>query len=178
MHCGRACLIVCIKSMENKLFTKIYKLYYKPLYLYALSLTHHMQEAEDLTEETFLKAFLTLDSHENIQAWLFLVLKNLFYMKVRKRKRMLDMDAEKIKNIPDPSYFYKEKQEQRLWLYEKIFSMEPLEKNIILLTVTAGLKDEEIAKIVNTSVQNVRVIRYRTKEKLKELAKKEGYIDE
>ena len=81
-------------------------------------------------------------------------------------------------DIADPSYFYKEKQEQRLWLYEKIFSMEPLEKNIILLTVTAGLKDEEIARVVNTSIQNVRVIRYRTKEKLKELAKKEGYIDE
>lgn len=114
--------------MENKVFVEIYRLYYKPLYLYALSLTHHPQDAEDLTEEIFLKAFLTLDSHENMQAWLFLFLKNLFYMKVRKRKRMLDLEEEKIESMPDPSYFFKEKQEQRLWLYEKIFAMEPLEK--------------------------------------------------
>ena len=45
--------------MEQNEWKQIYELYYKPMFLYALSLTNNVQDAEDLLQETFVKAFLS-----------------------------------------------------------------------------------------------------------------------
>lgn len=73
--------------MEQDEWKKIYQLYFKPLYLYALSLTHNAQDAEDLLQETFVKAFLSYKSTGSIKTWLIIVLKHEFLNVCRKRKR-------------------------------------------------------------------------------------------
>lgn len=45
--------------MKQKEWKQIYEQYYKPMFLYALSLTNNVQDAEDLLQETFVKAFLS-----------------------------------------------------------------------------------------------------------------------
>ena len=46
-------------AMHQEEWKTIYVAYYKPLYLYALSLTGNKQDAEDLLQETFVKSFLS-----------------------------------------------------------------------------------------------------------------------
>ena len=65
----------------------IYETYAKALYLYALSLTGNTQDAEDLLQETFVKAFLSYEATGSIKYWLITVLRNEFYNLMRKRKR-------------------------------------------------------------------------------------------
>lgn len=44
----------------------LYEENYKPLYLYALSLTGNKQDAEDLLQETFVKAYLSYENKGSI----------------------------------------------------------------------------------------------------------------
>jgi len=45
----------------------IYEQFYKPLYLYALSLTCNQQDAQDLLQETFVKAYLSFENKGSIK---------------------------------------------------------------------------------------------------------------
>ena len=56
------------------------------LFNLALKLTHHRKDAEDLVQETFLRAFRFFDSYESgtqIKAWLFRILRNTFINRYR-----------------------------------------------------------------------------------------------
>ena len=51
------------KRMEQEEWKQIYEIYQRPLFLYALSLTKNIQDAEDLLQETFIKAFLSYEKN-------------------------------------------------------------------------------------------------------------------
>lgn len=63
------------------------------LYRYALRLTRNDKDAEDLVQDTFLRAFRFWGNYQqgtNCKAWLFRIMKNLFLNKIDKRKRSPD----------------------------------------------------------------------------------------
>src|SRR5215211_4571078 len=66
---------------------------------FALSLTHNVTYADDLVQDTILRAWANLDRFEvgtNLQAWLFTILRNGFYSQHRKKRREVE--------DPDGSY--------------------------------------------------------------------------
>lgn len=75
---------------KAKLFEKHTLPFLDPLYAYAHALTGNGAEAEDLVQETFLKAFRAFDSFTegtNLKAWLFRILKNTFINEFHQKKR-------------------------------------------------------------------------------------------
>ena len=59
------------------------------LFSLALTLTRHRKDAEDLVQETYLRAFRFFDSYRagtNIRAWLFRILRNTFINRYRSQK--------------------------------------------------------------------------------------------
>ena len=66
--------------MEKDILKQLYQKYRKEIYLYLYSLCKKESLAEDLLQETFLKALLSLpDDHTNMRAWLYLVARNLLF---------------------------------------------------------------------------------------------------
>jgi RNA polymerase sigma-70 factor, ECF subfamily len=60
---------------------------------FALSLTHDGVGADDLVQETLLRAWSGAERFQegsNIRAWLFTILRNLFYTERRRRRREVD----------------------------------------------------------------------------------------
>ena len=88
--------------MDNSTLAEAYSLYYKPLFSYALFLTHNHAEAEDLVSEAFVKAILSWNGKENLRAWLFRVLKNRFIDETRRKKKIAETPQEYLLNLPDP----------------------------------------------------------------------------
>ena len=75
---------------------------------FAISLTNNRDRADDLVQETLLRAWANLDRFErgtNLEAWLFTILRNLFHSEYRKRRREVeDADgafAAKLRTQPD-----------------------------------------------------------------------------
>jgi RNA polymerase sigma-70 factor (ECF subfamily) len=63
------------------------------LYSYALRMTNNRADADDLVQETYLKAYRFWESYEqgtNIRAWLFRILKNSYINRYRKEVREPD----------------------------------------------------------------------------------------
>jgi len=75
------------------------------LYTSALYLTKDKAEAEDLVQETYLRAFRFFDKFEtgtNVRAWLLSILRNLFINRYRrKRREPTTVDWEKIDEVYD-----------------------------------------------------------------------------
>ena len=76
------------KQRQDDLET-VYLAYAKPLYFYLLKLTGSESVAEELVQETFYRATLSLDLYEGgqVKSWLYRVARNTYMDEWRKRKR-------------------------------------------------------------------------------------------
>src|SRR5205809_5515331 len=75
---------------------------------FAISLSGNVDRADDLVQETILRALANIDSFQpgtNMSAWLFTILRNLFRSEYRKRRREVEdatgMYAESMKSQPE-----------------------------------------------------------------------------
>src|ERR1700738_356675 len=75
---------------------------------FAISLSGNVDRADDLVQETVLRALANIDSFQpgtNMPAWLFTILRNLFRSEYRKRRREVEdatgMYAETLKSHPE-----------------------------------------------------------------------------
>lgn len=160
--------------MTNEYLEDIYKQYYNQLFLYAFSLAQNKADAEDLVANTFVKAFLSFRGG-HLKAWLYIVLKNEYLNMCKKKRKWLDEGKIDLNNISSPSFILKTliKEEQKRWLYEQIFLLNRVEREILLLSLQDDLTDKMIAEMLNLSIENVRVIKHRAKKKLIEKYKEE-----
>ena len=153
----------------------IYEKYYKALYLYALSLTGNQQDAEDLLQETFVKAFLSYEATGSIKSWLIIVLRNEYYNLMRKRKR--EVYENETLSLEKEAYCESDlldnviRNEERKQLYLAIRKLPVVMREMLIESVYLNMKDEEIALLHQTSQENVRQIRSRAKKKLIEFLK-------
>ena len=70
------------KEFKNKVSLEA-----NPLKNYAIKLTHDMEEAEDLVQDTMLKAFINEEKFSegtNLKGWLYTMMKNIFINKYRR----------------------------------------------------------------------------------------------
>ncbi len=82
--------------MDNEILKRLYEQYGKELYLYILSMCRNRAVAEDIIQETFLKAILALDErHSNMRAWLYMVARNLCINYLKKVGRETSVDNDK-----------------------------------------------------------------------------------
>jgi RNA polymerase sigma-70 factor (ECF subfamily) len=134
---------------------------------FAISLTGHSDRADDLVQDTIVRAWTNIDRFErgtNLNAWLFTILRNLFHSDYRKRQREIeDADgsyAERLKTRPD--------QQSHLDFedFRAALATIPLDQREALLLVGAqGLSYEEAAEVCQVAVGTVksRVNRARTR---------------
>lgn len=79
------------ENTRRKEFEEIAMAYVDSLYNMAVRLVFNKEEAEDLVQETYLKAYRFFDTFQkgtNIKAWLFKILRNTFINKYRKTASM------------------------------------------------------------------------------------------
>lgn len=75
--------------MDNDIFDTLYRRYYAPALLYAQSLCRSRHLAEDLVQEAFCRAWLSLpDDVPSFRGWLFRVLRNLLIDHQRRQKHL------------------------------------------------------------------------------------------
>ena len=160
--------------MDKKILEETYQKFQKELYLYLFSLCQNRQLTEDLLQETFLKALLSLsDSHGNIRAWLYAVARNLFYNHQKKAKKEVlseDIsDAQLTEDILDQIL-----QEEKLKnLYDGIRKLENRKQEVLQLQYFAHLSKKEIAAVLHLTPEQVRILAYRARKELKALMDKE-----
>ncbi len=165
-------------------------------YTFAYHLVYNEADANDLVQETYLKAYRFIHSYQegtNAKAWLFRILKNAFINQYRKRSRQpnkVDLedfityhDTEEGSNLSGYSDLRTDMFDAMMGdeVTLAINKLPPDFKLVILLCDIEGFTYEEISKIVNIPIGTVRSRLHRArnmlKEQLKEYAKSLGFED-
>jgi RNA polymerase sigma-70 factor (ECF subfamily) len=121
--------------------------YSKQLYAAAMRMTRNPADAEDLVQETFLKAYRAYDSFTagtNLKAWLYRILTNTYINKYRKAARR--PDEVDLGDVED------------LYLYRRVGSEESAEASRTTEDrVLDGLVESDIKKAVESLPENFRI---------------------
>ena len=143
-----------------------YRRYQRELYLYLRALCASAPLAEDLLQETFLRALLALpEAHTNIRAWLYRVARNLALMALRQRERQADLSEEEWDAIPAEGPALSP--EERELLQTALAALEEQERRIVVLHAVTGLKHREIAQLLELPLATVLSKYHRALKKLK-----------
>lgn len=165
------------------------------LYNYALRMTYNAADAEDLVQETFMKAFRFWDSYEkgtNIRAWLFRIMKNAYINRYRKEKKEpetveYDDVQNYYNNVRDSTVESGDVQETMFGnllddqVAKAISELPDDFRTIVILCDIEELTYEEVAEFVDCPIGTVRSRLHRGRKllraKLLEYAKKRGYLE-
>ncbi len=138
---------------------------------FAISLTNSRDRADDLVQETLMRAWASIERFEqgtNLQAWLFTILRNLFHSEYRSRRREVEN--------PDGSYAarLKTSPDQQAHLdfedFRTALMKIPADQREALLLVTAqGMAYEEAAQEIGVAVGTVKSRVNRARSRLAEL---------
>jgi RNA polymerase sigma-70 factor (ECF subfamily) len=167
-------LVSLAKTGEIEAFGELYSRYLDPIYRYIRTRVNEDQTAEDLTEETFIRAFRALDKYEErglpFSAYLYRVTKNLLVDFYRKQKE--EVTLEKANDIPaqavamDESLIRAEKHSMLGQAYKRL----PTDyQEIIRLRVILGISTTEAAAWMERSEGATRVLLHRALNTLREL---------
>jgi RNA polymerase sigma-70 factor (ECF subfamily) len=189
--------VLLAKADEDKLYAEFEKEavpHMDALYNFALRLTGDSDDANDLVQETYLKAFRFFDKYErgtNIKAWLFRILKNSYindYRKHSKEPSKVDYDDienfyENIKSSEVKSSHTTEDAFSNLMgdeINKAIAELPEDFRTVILLSDIEGFTYEEIADFVDCPIGTVRSRLHRARKmlyaKLHQYAKEKGYV--
>lgn len=164
--------------MDNEMLNIFYQRYSREIYLYLYSLSGNSVLSEDLLQETFLKALLSLsDSHTNVRAWLYVVARNLYFNTLKKEKRKTSLEEMQQKSDEGSNTLFDEimRDENRKLLYNAMRKLELRKREVLQMQYFGNLSQKEIAAILHITPENVRVLSYRARRELKSYLEAENY---
>ena len=166
----------------RKLLEELFAAHYKDVYHYLYSLSRDASLSEDLAQEVFMEVVKSIPSFRgeaDIRTWLFSIARNRWYTYLRRKHRQVQTQTlteflEIADQSPEEQYQSKAAAQR---IYE-LLDLEPERTQKIVLMRLEGFSFYEIGKAAGVSENSARVIDFRTKTKIRQILKKEGYTCE
>jgi len=161
--------VIDVNGTKKERYEALVGEYYNDIFRYAYWLSKSRQVAEDLAQETFLRAWRALDSLEKpgaAKAWLFTILR-------RENARLYEKYRPETDDMDDYALPGNEKLEpdqllDRELLHKAMNDLEPEYRDPLLLQVIGGFSGEEIAQMLDLNNNTVMTRLFRARNKLKD----------
>jgi len=156
-----------IKDGRKNLFSLIVKSYGGMVFSKAISITRNSELAKDAAQQTFIRAYSSLDSWrgKDLGPWLASIAAHQAINIMEKEKRK---SAEDLTDRPAPEEDYSEERELQLQRMEQAISQLPQQDQVLVrLHYFHQLKTDEIARQLNITQSNVLVKLHRIRQRLK-----------
>ncbi len=148
------------------------------VYNLALRVLSDSQEAEDLTQEAFLRAWTALANFRGqcrFSTWLYRIVTNLCYNRLPGLRRQLsDLGDDCLAQVPDEASYFGdpsrrlESNEQRARLHAAIEALPESYRLLVVLRYQQELSYDEIAGVLNLPLGTVKTGLFRARERLRE----------
>jgi len=158
-------------------YEALVKALHADLYRYAYWLCREKQVAEDLVQETFLRAWRALDSLKDEKAaksWLITILRRENARRFERKR--FEMSEYEEATITDTKSMSSEQDIENHWLREKIGSLPEEYREPLVLQVIGGFSGEEIAGLLSLNKNTVMTRLFRARNQLKEALEKEPEV--
>lgn len=142
--------------------------YHDRIVRYIASMIRDPVEAEDLAQETFLRAHArqeTLRDPTSVRGWLYRIATNVCLDRLRQRTQHVALDAEAVS--PSPSAQDRAERAETSACVQRCLDYLPDHyRSVILLYETHGLTAPEIAELLGVSLANVKIRLHRARRRL------------
>lgn len=165
-----------LKSGDAEAFGYFYDKYVKQVYRFIIIKVSDKQQAEDLTQEVFLKTWQHLVDQKglsNFRAFVFRIARNIvidYYRKKNIQSLPLDYADEVEEDLQVPEKIEIALDAESLLKYLK--QLKPEYQEVLILRYLEEMSFDEIAEIMQKDKDNIRVTLHRAANKLKESIKK------
>jgi RNA polymerase sigma-70 factor (ECF subfamily) len=167
--------------MEHVSFEDIFTTFQKPLYNFVLRMARDEKVAEDLTQETFIKVYQNLDKYRgdaSLSTWIYKIATNTYLDYFRSadhnKKSITDFidddevawdshDNEKIMSIDEQLV----KSEMNECLQGFLNDLPEDYRSVVVLHDLQGLKNREIADVLNCTLDTVKIRLHRARKKFR-----------
>lgn len=162
-------------------FEDVYKLYYRDVYYFLLSLCGNPESAEELTQETFYRALKQIHRFKgdcHLKSWLCQIGKNTYLSWLKKQKHLAGKSpdpespggelSQTAGEMPEALYIRKE---EALSIYRVLHILEEPYKEVFTLRTLGELSYREIGEIFDRGEGWARVTYHRAKLKIQEMIK-------
>lgn len=145
----------------------LYGWFYQDILRYLLSLTAHRQQAEDLTQETFLRAMARAHILQEMdkaacRAWLYKTARNLFTDQMRRQRREAELLQEAFEEAePEP--------DQALWVADYLQRLSDEDGKLFRMRYLEAYKASELGQMYGPPAATVRTRLARARMKLRHL---------
>lgn len=166
------------KANNRKAQLKLYKQYCDGMFCVAMRFLKNVDDAEDVTQESFIKAFQKIEQFKGdvtFGAWLkrIVINKSIDFLK-SKRQQMVELDESFMRVTEDDDWTV----DSGINLEEVKLAIESLPekyKYVVMMFLIEGFDHNEISEVLGLTASNCRTRLLRGKGLLKELLKNKGY---
>ena len=147
-------------------FEEMYRAYFKDVYRYVCGLSADAVIAEEVTQESFLKALKAIDRFDgrtDIRAWLFSIAKNTYFSRCRKKKEPAIEDTAATDISLSERLVDKE---AAFFIHQYLHNMDEPYKEVFSLRVFGELPFKKIGLLFGKSDDWARVTYYRAKKQI------------
>ena len=165
--------IQCVKAGDLKAFSHIVSDYQQMVFTIVCKIINNREDAEDITQEIFIKVFKSLDSFKEeseFSTWLYRIAYNTTLSEIRKRKIVFasfDDDLSTVKEEAINENIEELETEERIFYLEQALkTLPPEDALLITMFYLDNQSIEEISRISNLTQANVKVKLHRIRKKL------------
>jgi RNA polymerase sigma-70 factor, ECF subfamily len=155
------------KHNGNRAFETAFQMHKNKVYDFALRMLGSRESAADVTQETFIRLFKTLqvgNGIQNIESWLFIVNRNLCFNHLRDQRPSAALDS-----VEDTtSVVQDEHSTDRDTLRRAMSRLEVGHREALILREYSGLTYGEMAEILETTESAIKSLLFRARVRLKE----------
>lgn len=166
---------------DKEAFGNLYECYLDEIYRYVYFRVFNHQEAEDLTETVFLKAWEALPKSrkriKNFRAWLYRIAHNLVIDYRRKKSPEIPEAESPVREDPTEIGTVIEEKQESQTIMQALARLEFKYRQVIVMRFFNQMSHAEVAQVLDIEEGHVRVLQYRGLKKLRQLID-EGLTDE
>jgi RNA polymerase sigma-70 factor (ECF subfamily) len=154
---------------EGRSFDRIVQIHSPRVFRFLCQMTRHRQDAEDLTQQTFIKAFHNLaryDARRPIINWLLTIARNCALNHFRSARKWVEIPEETASDAPSPSV-EAEQREEAAGVWERARAcLSQGQFEALWLRFAEGLSTCEAAELMGYTQTHVKVLVFRARQKL------------
>jgi RNA polymerase sigma-70 factor (ECF subfamily) len=166
--------IEAVRKGNIQAFSVLVEKYRKMVYTLALKLLKRPEDAEEMAQDTFIKAYQKLDTYEGkskFSTWIYSITYNACISELRKRRidfkslddqRISDQDEMKMHDF----YSESKKEDQEKYLNLALSKLPEDDQVLVTLYYYEDQSMDEISEITGLTVSNIKVKIYRARKKM------------
>ena len=178
-------LVAAVRAGSGAAFEKLQKLYSHRLYRRIFSITRNREDAEDVLQDTFLRAFLRIDSlrgNHNSLTWLTRIAINSALMCLRRRRTRVEISLQEHSESGKEIYSFDIRDtalnpeeicdlKQRFnGMFSAIERLDPKLQTAVRIWISKECSIKEIACTLNVSIASAKARLHRARKRLAQLS--------